>query len=109
MDYVDGGELFDYLVKKKRLDEAEAKLKFRQIIAAVDYCHRHLITHRDLKLENILLDSQGRVKVADFGMASIQAHGRLLETSCGSPHYASPEVVKVRGLPIVSSKYNRNL
>ena len=62
----------------------------------MEYCHRHLICHRDLKPENLLLDSKGNIKIADFGMASMQRTGKLLETSCGSPHYASPEVVKVR-------------
>ncbi len=94
MEYVEGGELFDYLVKKGRLIESEAVGFFQQIILGVDYCHRHLICHRDLKPENLLLDRYRNVKIADFGMASLQAPSTMLETSCGSPHYASPEIIK---------------
>lgn len=96
MEYVPGGELFDYLVSRGRLKEDEALHYFQQIIHAVDYCHRFNICHRDLKPENLLLDEAKNIKVADFGMAAWQAGERLLETSCGSPHYASPEIVAVR-------------
>ena len=67
----------------------------RQILAGVGYCHSLNICHRDLKPENILLTKTGQIKVADFGMAALhQGPGHKLETSCGSPHYAAPEVVK---------------
>jgi BR serine/threonine kinase len=94
MDCVSGGELFDYLVKKGRLTPREARKFFRQIISAVDFCHKHNVCHRDLKPENLLLDDKGDIRVADFGMASLQPDGDLLETSCGSPHYACPEVIR---------------
>ncbi|BGP55155.1 serine/threonine-protein kinase gin4 [Rhodotorula sphaerocarpa] len=93
MEYVEGGELFDYLVRRKRLHADEARHYFQQIISGVDYCHRFNICHRDLKPENLLLDSEKNIKIADFGMAALEREGRLLETSCGSPHYASPEIV----------------
>ncbi|ORZ22909.1 kinase-like domain-containing protein [Lobosporangium transversale] len=93
MEYVSGGELFEYLVNKGRLDETEALRFFQQIIVGLAFCHKRKICHRDLKPENLLLDDRMNVKIADFGMASLQKTGRLLETSCGSPHYASPEVV----------------
>ncbi|GMT35678.1 hypothetical protein PFISCL1PPCAC_26975, partial [Pristionchus fissidentatus] len=67
---------------------------FRQIISALDFCHAHNICHRDLKPENLLLDERNNIKVADFGMASLQVEGSMLETSCGSPHYACPEVIR---------------
>ena len=54
-------------------------------------------SHRDLKPENLLLDDKNNIKVADFGMASLQPQGSMLETSCGSPHYACPEVIRVSG------------
>ncbi|EPZ31872.1 Protein kinase, catalytic domain-containing protein [Rozella allomycis CSF55] len=94
LDHLEGGELFDYLVKKGRLNEDEARKYFAQIISAVDFCHQHFIYHRDLKPENLLLDFKMDIKVADFGMASIQQTGKLLETSCGSPHYACPEIIR---------------
>lgn len=94
LEHVSGGELFDYLVKKGRLSEREAKRFFRQIVSAVDFCHKHQVCHRDLKPENLLLDEQRHIKVADFGMASLQVGGKMLETSCGSPHYACPEVIR---------------
>jgi len=95
MEYVPGGELFDYLVKRGRLPVSEALHYFQQIIHAVDYCHRFNICHRDLKPENLLLDKDKNIKGADFGMAAWEAGERMLETSCGSPHYASPEIVAV--------------
>ncbi|CCJ29386.1 unnamed protein product [Pneumocystis jirovecii] len=93
LEYIEGGELFDYLVQKGKLEEREAVGYFRQIIAGVDYCHRFNICHRDLKPENLLLDKHRNIKIADFGMAALQPFDRMLETSCGSPHYASPEIV----------------
>ncbi|GJD08034.1 Probable serine/threonine-protein kinase [Galdieria sulphuraria] len=87
------GELFDYLVERGKLEPQEALRFFQQIISGLDYCHRRLICHRDLKPENLLLDKNNDIKIADFGMASLIPPGSLLETSCGSPHYASPEIV----------------
>jgi len=95
MEYVEGGELFDYLVKRGKLHADEALHYFQQIISGVDYCHRFNICHRDLKPENLLLDKEKNIKIADFGMAALERGGQLLETSCGSPHYASPEIVAV--------------
>lgn len=94
LEYVDGGELFDYLVSKGRLCEREAVHYFKQIIQGVSYCHSFNICHRDLKPENLLLDKKNKtIKIADFGMAALEVSNKLLQTSCGSPHYASPEIV----------------
>ncbi|XP_057673150.1 serine/threonine-protein kinase BRSK2 isoform X2 [Corythoichthys intestinalis] len=94
LEHVSGGELFDYLVKKGRLTPKEARKFFRQIISALDFCHSYSICHRDLKPENLLLDEKNNIRIADFGMASLQVGDSLLETSCGSPHYACPEVIR---------------
>ncbi|KAF2237779.1 Pkinase-domain-containing protein [Viridothelium virens] len=94
MEYVKGGELFTHIDENRGLDEDEAVWLFRQIIAALLYCHRLNIHHRDLKPENILLDEETHtIKLVDFGMAALQPPGRYLSTPCGSPHYAAPEVV----------------
>ncbi|KRZ29397.1 5'-AMP-activated protein kinase catalytic subunit alpha-2, partial [Trichinella pseudospiralis] len=93
MEYVSGGELFDYIVKRGRLQEDDARRFFQQIISGVDYCHRHMVVHRDLKPENLLLDSENNVKIADFGLSNILTDGEFLRTSCGSPNYAAPEVI----------------
>ncbi|TBU30633.1 Pkinase-domain-containing protein [Dichomitus squalens] len=94
LEYVEGGELFEYLCDKGRLSAPEAIGYFQQIIMAIDYCHRFNIAHRDLKPENLLLDRHKNIKVADFGMAVWQGAGNMLNTACGSPHYAAPEVIK---------------
>ena len=96
LEYVEGGELFDYLCTKGRLSSTEALEYFQQIIFAINYCHRFNIAHRDLKPENLLLDSDKNIKVADFGMAAWQKSNSsgMLQTACGSPHYAAPEVIE---------------
>ncbi|EGW07496.1 BR serine/threonine-protein kinase 1 [Cricetulus griseus] len=94
LEHVSGGELFDYLVKKGRLTPKEARKFFRQIVSALDFCHSYSICHRDLKPENLLLDEKNNIRIADFFLESLQVGDSLLETSCGSPHYACPEVIK---------------
>lgn len=92
-EYSPGGELFDYIVERGRLSEAEARRFFQQIISGVEYCHKHMIAHRDLKPENLLLDEHSNVKIADFGLSNCMRDGCFLKTSCGSPNYAAPEVI----------------
>lgn len=96
LEYVDGPELFHHISQNGLLPEHEAVRIFRQVIAGLSYCHRFRICHRDLKPENILLDRHGNVKIVDFGMAALQPINQWLETSCGSPHYACPEVILAR-------------
>ncbi|KAJ6250240.1 serine/threonine-protein kinase gin4-related [Anaeramoeba flamelloides] len=93
MEYVSGGELFDLLVSKGSLSHQKTLRIFQQIIYGLSYLHERLICHRDLKPENLLLDSNHCIKIVDFGMAQIMKNNSLLKTSCGSPHYASPEVI----------------
>ena len=94
LEYVEGGELFDHISTNGRLPEPEAIRIFRQLIAGLSYCHRFNICHRDLKPENILMDRDRNIKIVDFGMAALQPANKFLNTSCGSPHYASPEVIR---------------
>ncbi|KFO18986.1 MAP/microtubule affinity-regulating kinase 4 [Fukomys damarensis] len=86
------GEVFDYLVSHGRMKEKEARAKFRQIVSAVHYCHQKNIVHRDLKAENLLLDSEANIKIADFGFSNEFTLGSKLDTFCGSPPYAAPEL-----------------
>nr|XP_046266916.1 MAP/microtubule affinity-regulating kinase 4 isoform X6 [Scatophagus argus] len=92
MEYASGGEVFDYLVSHGRMKEAEARAKFRQIVSAVHYCHTKNIVHRDLKAENLLLDADANIKIADFGFSNEFTLGNKLDTFCGSPPYAAPEL-----------------
>ncbi len=80
----------DYIIHKKRLSEREARHIFKQLVAAIHYCHSNHIVHRDIKVENILLDSNWRVKLADFGFSNFFTPGELMDTWCGSPQYCAP-------------------
>ncbi|XP_016948586.1 serine/threonine-protein kinase par-1 [Drosophila biarmipes] len=91
-EYASQGEIFDYIAKYGRMSESAARYKFWQIISAVEYCHKKGIVHRDLKAENLLLDLNMNIKIADFGFSNHFKPGELLATWCGSPPYAAPEV-----------------
>ena len=90
MEYAEGGELFDYIVKKKRLDEKESIKFMQQIISGVEYIHRNGIVHRDLKLENCLIDYDKTIRIVDFGLSNTYKPDERLRTACGSPCYAAP-------------------
>ncbi|KAF7783883.1 hypothetical protein Agabi119p4_48 [Agaricus bisporus var. burnettii] len=89
-----GGELFNYIVANGRMPESRARKFFQQIISGIEYSHRLKIVHRDLKPENILLDDDLNVKITDFGLSNEISDGDFLATSCGSPNYAAPEVIR---------------
>ncbi|KDQ58744.1 hypothetical protein JAAARDRAFT_176840 [Jaapia argillacea MUCL 33604] len=95
LEYVEGGELFDFLVNRGKLPHLQALAYFKQIVYGLNYAHTFSIIHRDLKPENILIHSLNPplIKIADWGMAAFAPPDRQLDTSCGSPHYASPEIV----------------
>ncbi|TPP58035.1 MAP/microtubule affinity-regulating kinase 3 [Fasciola gigantica] len=92
MEYAPNGEVFDYLVTNGRMKEKEARAKFRQLVSAVEYCHCKKIVHRDLKAENLLLDKDFNIKLADFGFSNFYDGENKLDTFCGSPPYAAPEL-----------------
>ncbi|KAF7971023.1 hypothetical protein HWV62_22215 [Athelia sp. TMB] len=89
-----GGELFNYIVANGRMPEARARRFFQQLISGIEYSHKLKIVHRDLKPENVLLDDDLNVKIADFGLSNEIKDGDFLKTSCGSPNYAAPEVIR---------------
>ncbi|XP_072115910.1 serine/threonine-protein kinase SIK1 isoform X2 [Mobula birostris] len=91
-EFAQNGEMFEHLSERGPLSEREARDKFGQLLSAVEYCHRHHIVHRDLKTENMLLDADMNIKLADFGFGNFYRHGEMLSTWCGSPPYAAPEV-----------------
>ncbi|WVZ21248.1 hypothetical protein V8G54_008570 [Vigna mungo] len=98
LELVDGGELFDKIAAKGKLEEDEARNYFQQLINAVDYCHSRGVYHRDLKPENLLLDSNSVLKVSDFGLSTYtQKEDELLRTACGTPNYVAPEVIHNKG------------
>lgn len=90
MELCPNGDLYEHVVQNGRLSECEAKIFFRQILEALSYLHSRGVSHRDIKLENLLIDQFGRVKISDFGLSNFMKDG-LVETPCGSPCYASPE------------------
>uniref|UniRef100_A0A7E4VY02 non-specific serine/threonine protein kinase n=1 Tax=Panagrellus redivivus TaxID=6233 RepID=A0A7E4VY02_PANRE len=96
MEYCNGGEMFDYIVRKDRLDEGEARFFFRQLLEAMAYAHSVGICHRDLKPENLMLTASLTLKVIDFGLSSRPSKGLAapLQTCCGSPAYAAPEIIE---------------
>ena len=95
MEYCEGKELFDYIVRNKYLSEKEACRFFQQIIDGVEYLHLSNITHRDLKPENLLLDNKKRIRISDFGLSNMSDKiDSLLETPCGTPSYAPPEMLR---------------
>ena len=94
MEYVPGGDLFDYISEKSFLPENQACYFFRQLISAMEYLSSLGVTHRDIKPENILLNEDyTQIKLIDFGLSNYAENGEFLQSSCGSPCYASPEML----------------
>ena len=93
MEYIPGGELYNLIERYGRIDENKSRKYFQQIVSAIEYSHMNAVSHRDIKLENILLDSRDNIKITDFGLSSYMKDGEFLETACGSPNYAAPELL----------------
>ncbi|ORZ09239.1 kinase-like domain-containing protein [Absidia repens] len=97
MDYVNGGQLLHYIVKRTHLSEKHSRHFCRQMVSALDYMHRNSVVHRDLKIENILVDRTGRnIKIIDFGLSNLFCPERQLTTYCGSLYFAAPELLNGR-------------
>ena len=93
MELCAGGDLLSYVRMRKRLSETVAKYFFKQIALAIAYSHKNLVVHRDIKLENLLLDEEGVLKLCDLGVSSrLETKDTLLNDQCGTPAYMAPEV-----------------
>jgi serine/threonine protein kinase len=93
------GDMFDYVISKGRLNEKEALFYFKQLIDGVSYCHANNVCHRDLKLENLLIDEKGDLKIADFGysqtfLTADNLEEIYLKTTCGTANYIAPEILR---------------
>ena len=102
MEFCENGELFNQIVKKRRLDENESAYYYFQLINGLEYIHSKNIVHRDLKPENLLINKKNILKIIDFGLSNYYKDNNFLSTPCGSPCYASPEM-------IAGKKYDGNL
>ncbi|KAH8697354.1 hypothetical protein BGW36DRAFT_397097 [Talaromyces proteolyticus] len=95
-EYVNGGQMLDYIISHGKLKEKQARKFARQIASALDYCHRNSIVHRDLKIENILISKTGDIKIIDFGLSNLFSPRSHLRTFCGSLYFAAPELLQAR-------------
>ena len=94
MEYINGGNLFSFVKKRRKLSEKTAKYLFKQIILGIQHIHSHKIVHRDIKLENILIDLNNNIKICDFGIGKILTYNKqLLYDKCGTPMYMAPEIL----------------
>ncbi|KAK9721796.1 Serine/threonine-protein kinase [Basidiobolus ranarum] len=96
LEYISGGQLLDYIISHGKLQEKNARKFARQICSALDYCHKNSIVHRDLKIENILIGSDGSIKIIDFGLSNLYSPRSHLSTFCGSLYFAAPELLNAR-------------
>ena len=97
MELCAGGDLLNFVRKRKKLDEPLAKVLFKQIVEGIGYIHSKKVLHRDIKLDNILLDGKGHVKIADFGVSKSVKKGELMFEQSGTPAYIAPEIIRDKG------------
>jgi 5'-AMP-activated protein kinase catalytic alpha subunit len=97
MEMCAGGDLLNYVRKRRRLKEIVAKRLFRQIVEGLGHIHSRSIVHRDIKLDNILLCGKGNVKIADFGVSKVVTRGEKMKDQCGTPAYIAPEILRDKG------------
>ncbi|KAH9810545.1 hypothetical protein DFH28DRAFT_902751 [Melampsora americana] len=95
-EYVNGGQMLDYIISHGRLRERAARKFARQMGSALEYCHANSIVHRDLKIENILISKTGNIKIIDFGLSNLFSPNSNLQTFCGSLYFAAPELLNAK-------------
>jgi len=95
-EYVNGGQMLDYIISHGRLRERVARKFARQIGSALEYCHKNNVVHRDLKIENILISQTGNIKIIDFGLSNLYDPSSHLGTFCGSLYFAAPELLNAK-------------
>ena len=92
MEVCGAGDLLTYVRKRRKLKEDAAKFIFKQLIEGLRYCHSRSVLHRDVKLDNILLTSDGTIKICDFGVSKLVKRDEIMTEQCGTPAYIAPEV-----------------
>lgn len=97
LEYASKGDMLRYVKRKGRLTEDVAKDLFKQIVSGLRYCHQNLVLHRDIKLDNILLDENKNVKICDFGVSRFVKKGQVIKEQCGTPAYIAPEIIRDKG------------
>ena len=97
MEHLQGGDLLNYIRKRSSLPESTAKSIFKKLIRSIQHIHNNNIVHRDIKLDNILLDLNGDIKLCDFGVSSVYSKGELMVQQCGTPAYIAPEILHNKG------------
>ena len=97
MEYAGKGDLLRYVKQRGKLTESEARNIFRGLITGLAHCHCRSILHRDIKLDNILLDEKKEIKICDFGVSKICRKGRKITEQCGTPAYIAPEIIEDKG------------
>ena len=97
MEYICAGDLLSYIKKRGKLTEQVAKFIFKQIVLSLQYIHSHNIVHRDIKLDNILIDLDNNIKICDFGVSKKINKGDLMLEQCGTPAYIAPEILLNQG------------
>ena len=97
MEYAGGGDLLKLIKKRGGLKEQDSKFIFKQIVYGLSHIHCRSVIHRDIKLDNILLDCEKGVKICDFGVSKIIKKGQRIKEQCGTPAYLAPEIIIDKG------------